>query len=440
MRIHVNDQEHAYLTYWQPMQERLGDSLTEFIRHFLMRAGAPVRQGDVYFTLKAIGDEKAEDEIIAYLQEITEFSAYYEKLISPGLESDAVLRARLLRLNRIEVTVAYPLLLNLYSDFDRQYLSREEFADILDILENFMIRRFVCGVPTYGLNKVFPPLHSQAKTDGDIVGGIKRLLSARGYPRDAEFRERFSSSKIYAVGERIDRTKLILERLEESYEHKEPVDFSDLTVEHVMPQTLTSWWRSELGESADGAHELLLNTMGNLTLTGYNPRLSNGSFPEKQGIYLQSHLELNKYFETTEHWNEDAIRRRADVLAASALRTWQYFGSGDGGAGQGEPGVTGTIPAAVIILGERFQVASWRDVARITLKTIADLDEEKFDAIVERFPRVLSRRASDFRTPGEIVRGAFMEMNLGAAAIHKLCVQAADVAGLSSEDWRVELQ
>lgn len=54
MRIHVNEQEDIYLRYWKPMQESLGDYLTEFIRHYLMRDGKMVKQTDVYFSLKDI--------------------------------------------------------------------------------------------------------------------------------------------------------------------------------------------------------------------------------------------------------------------------------------------------------------------------------------------------------------------------------------------------
>ena len=39
-----------------------------------------------------------------------------------------------------------------------------------------------------------------------------------------------------------------------------------------------------------------LHTIGNLTLTGYNPELSNKSYSEKRTIYGLSHFELNRYF------------------------------------------------------------------------------------------------------------------------------------------------
>ena len=52
MRIHANNQEDIYKKYWLPMQLALNESLTEFIRHFLMRRGSIIKQGDVYYALK----------------------------------------------------------------------------------------------------------------------------------------------------------------------------------------------------------------------------------------------------------------------------------------------------------------------------------------------------------------------------------------------------
>src|SRR5436305_13939709 len=83
-----------------------------------------------------------------------------------------------------------------------------------------------------------------------------------------------------------------------SYRHKEPVDTEALTIEHVMPRTPTDWWRQHLGEDWEVVHDEWLDTVGNLTLTGYNSELSNSDFPTKKKHLQASHVELNKYFES----------------------------------------------------------------------------------------------------------------------------------------------
>src|ERR1019366_7953995 len=83
MWLHPNSQEKMYADHWRPMQEKLGDSLTEFIRHFLMRDGGLVRKGDVYVTLKERIENHGQEEIVAYLKELATFAKYYSRLLDP---------------------------------------------------------------------------------------------------------------------------------------------------------------------------------------------------------------------------------------------------------------------------------------------------------------------------------------------------------------------
>jgi len=301
-----------------------------------------------------------------------------------------------------------------------------------------MVRRFVCSVPTYGLNKVFPALYAQVSQNPSLVDGLKDALRTKNYPRDTEFRERFISTKLYAPGERIEKTKIILERLEEAFEHLEPVPLAGLQIEHIMPQTLTDTWKTALGENWETVHDLLLHTVGNLTLTGYNSPLSNDDYSRKREILLTSHLELNRYFQNVTEWNEPAIKRRAEVLADQALNVWAYFGLEQAEPSSVLQGVRGTTPSSVIILGQTFSVSTWREVLQITLETICEVDSDRFDNLIAQFPRFVGRDPARFRSSRQLPNGAFMEANLSAEAIHRFCLQAAEVSGLSSEDWRVE--
>ena len=437
MRIHVDDQEQLYEKSWEPMQERLGDSLTECIRHFLMKDGAIVKKGEVYFALKERADGKSQQEVIVYLQEVSRFADYYAKLLQPDGESSPKLRERMKRLNRIEVTVAYPFLLNVYNDYANEQIDEDEFSDVMEVIENFMIRRLICRVPTNQLNKIFPALYAQASEADSLVEGLKESLRTKNYPRDTEFRERFVSSRLYTSGDRV-RTKLILERLESSFGNKEAVPYDNLSVEHVMPQMLTDWWRQHLGEDFEATHELMLHTIGNLTLTGYNPELSNADFPHKRQLFKESHLSLNKWFVDQEKWDEETILIRAESLAEVALSIWAYFGSIEDDAPTTAQTVTGTTPTSVVILGQRFSVSSWRDVAQKTLETVADLDQDSFEQILVSFPRFVAQSGDGFRSPRQLSNGDFIETHLSASDINKFCIQAVEVAGLSPEDWFVE--
>jgi len=444
MKVSLDKQEGLYESYWEPLREQLQGSLTEYVRHFLTKDGEFVKQPDVYFTLKQRAEGKSEEQIIAFLKELSKFGEYYVKLLRPSEEPSGVLRERLTRLHRIQVTVAYPFLLNVYDDYANQRVSEDEFASVLDILENFMIRRFVCSVPTNQLNKIFPTLYAQASEHGSLSEGVKVVLRNRNYPRDTEFRERFVASRLYGPGDRGTRTKLILERLESSFGNKEAVKADNLTIEHVMPQTLTDWWKEHLGNEFEATHELFLHTVGNLTLTAYNSELSNADFSYKRQIFKDSHLDLNNWFQGLEEWNEAAIKSRAETLAELALSVWPYFGVARGEEQSVAHTVTGRTPTKVVILGERFSVSSWREVAQKTLETVFELDPDAFGQVMSKFPRFVSETGERFRTPRQLSNGTFMESNLSASAINRFCVQVVEEAGLveeaelSPQDWYVE--
>jgi uncharacterized protein with ParB-like and HNH nuclease domain/predicted transport protein len=328
MKIHTNKQEEIYNTFWQPMEKMLGEeNLTEFMRHYLiMRRGDFVKKGDVYYNLRNYVEQEQKDAV-EELKTLSRFSTYYAKILELNLESNREIAKAIHRLNRIEVTTAYPFLLACYNDYIHQTLSSEEFLEVLKVLENFIVRRFVCGVPTNQLNKIFAPLYQQIKASASsFVDSVKDILEKRGYPKDYEFEKNLREAKLYGGGDRKEKTKFILETLEESFGHKEQVRFEKLEIEHVMPQTLTSWWETHLGENWEFVHETLLHTLGNLTLTGYNSNLSNSDFEEKKSRYKESRLELNAYFSDIETWRESDIQSRAQKLAKQCLEIWPYFG------------------------------------------------------------------------------------------------------------------
>jgi uncharacterized protein with ParB-like and HNH nuclease domain len=436
MRIQVSMQEEAYDSFWQPMQYMLADNLTDYIRHYLMRLGNVIKQADVYNALK---DSVTISNVTSYLKDLYKYSKYYQRLLMPEHEPNATIRKYIKRLNRIEVTTAYPFLLNIYGEYDDKKISQSEFVEMLKVLENYLIRRSICGIPTNQLNKIFPVVYPQLQKDyqGCYVDGLKNILQSKGYPKDNEFYLRFKEVKLYGGGDRLNRTKLILESIEEHNEHREEVVFNNLTVEHVMPQTLSEWWQNHLGDDWEETHELYVHTIGNLTLTGYNSQLSNDDFYSKKRIYFDSHLELNKYFSAVSSWTRAHIEQRADTIANLALSIWPYFGK-DNTTSILNNRVTGTSPKRVIILGQKYPVAYWRDVLIITMNVIAEFEPEKFDLIVNAYPKYLSRDKFKLRESRSLSNGYFIEANLSAESIHKFCFQALQTADLSIDDWKVE--
>lgn len=438
MRIHIDQQDAVYSEYWEPMQCSLSTNLTECIRHYLMKDGTVINQNDVYFALK---EEIGSNDALDYLKDLAKFANYYWKLISPEQEQNRKIAHALSRLNRLEVTTAYPFLLNCYHDYAENQISAEQLLEILQVIENFIIRRFICNVPTYGLNKIFPAIYSQIRIRNyeSIIHGLKDLLQSRSYPKDHEFQNQFIDIKLYGAGERLQKTKLILEAIEESYGHKEIVSLTNLTIEHIMPQTLTEEWQEHLGEDWVITHELRLHTIGNLTLTGYNSELSNEDFLTEKERLLESHLELNKYFENQYEWKKENIDNRSTYLSESALRIWPYFGSEKNPDPSGDS-VIGRTPKLLRMLDIESPVKSWRDVMETTANIlISQLEPEQFEQIVQQYPRFIAPTKDGFRSHRKLVNGLYIEVNLSARDIDSFCKRLVESAELTFADWEVEV-
>ena len=134
MRVTAAEQEKLFQRCWEPMQLRLKEELSEFVRHFLMRQGAIVKKGEIYRTLKERTDEQTPDGIAAFLDELHRSAVHYHRLLDPSQELNPDLHPRLRRFERLEVSVTWPLMLNLYAEHDAGSLSIGEFTAILDTL------------------------------------------------------------------------------------------------------------------------------------------------------------------------------------------------------------------------------------------------------------------------------------------------------------------
>ncbi|HEY9297824.1 MAG TPA: HNH endonuclease family protein [Phormidium sp.] len=189
------------------------------------------------------------------------------------------------------------------------------------------MRRWFANVSTRSLGNVFNNLYGEVKeaNPDDLVEGLRKVLGGyektKIWPSDEEFRKGILNTPVYTSKGSNDRVKLMLESLTDLLS-KEQVNKQNLSIEHIMPQTLNSQWKSMLGTNYADVHKQFLHTLGNLTLTGYNTEIGNKPFDEKKSIYLQSNVSLNKYFQDITSWNAQAIKERAQKLADIAIQVW----------------------------------------------------------------------------------------------------------------------
>ena len=343
-------QTQLYEDYWRPMevefgQEAYGRHFDRFMRHYLIvKTGEIPNVREVYEAFKAHSRRPdvaaAGDE--ALVGEIREFAGYYCAM-ALGREPDKQLDAAFQDLRKLRVDVAYPFLLELYRDYKRQSLERDDFLEAVRLVEAYVFRRAVCAIPTNSLNKTFATFGRALDTERHLESIKAHLLlmpSYRRFPSDEEFQRELKVRDLYNFRSR----SYWLRRLE-NHGRKEPVLVDEYTIEHILPQNekLSPAWRSVLGEEWKTVQETWLHTLGNLTLTGYNSEYSDRPFEEKrdmEGGFSKSPLKLNESLRQLPAWDEAAIKARADLLANQALEVWKAPSMGEEGLERYRPEVT----------------------------------------------------------------------------------------------------
>ena len=227
--------------------------------------------------------------------------------------------------------------MSFFDDYVDDALTHDDFVSMLRTTESYLFRRTVCDVATNSLNKFFSSVIARLNAVRDDGGNIREAYeaillgeegTARRMPSDAEFERALRTRDCYAF----KRGFYLLTTLENSWHAKDPLDFSggNFSIEHIMPQNAlaSAEWREMLGDDCERVYEELINTLGNLTLTAYNPELSDAPFAEKKahfkGGFDQDYLVISKELHDLDVWDEDAIRGRAERLAERALEVWLF--------------------------------------------------------------------------------------------------------------------
>lgn len=437
MRVHVNEQQKVFDQHWRPIQEALEDQLTEFVRHYLMKEGKIIKSADIYFELKDRLSNATPDQTKHFLADLHRHGMYYSRFINPAkYETDRDISAALNRLRVIEATVAYPLLLRVFDAVHQASLTRAQLLQVLNILESFLIRRSVCGYPSNQLRKILPPIFDAVGGPGEsFIAGIREQLGGKRCPDDKTFADTLLIQPLYATAKRGTRLRIMLDRLEESFEHKEPADVSSAQIEHIMPQTLTAEWVAELGDDAQEHHARLLHTIGNLTLTCYNPDLSNRPYGEKRTLLKNSHFELNRHFEQVERWTPAAIEARARSIAELALRIWADVGRD--GVAQADTVIGAQKPVAVRFQGQIHPITTWKE-GTVKLVEMFEVAQPGILASLVAKGELTTELSADphkFSRSKVSVGGVYLNTHASVRELKRRLRKIAEHAGIEENDY-----
>ncbi|TYB76467.1 DUF4268 domain-containing protein [Bizionia myxarmorum] len=434
MDLDPKNQNKVFEQVWNPIEENAKDLIkqksmvSDYIRDYLTLRNKKIpNKNKVYLEFKKLYIDKDE----SYTQEldnIKSLSVHYKKFINPSTVQNANIRRELEYISRLEINVAFPFLLQVFEDAENGLITSEELVRVLKLIQSYTWRRFVIGLPTNALNKIFMSLYSEVDIEDYYDSIALALIKKRGvskFPTDEDLKTALRDKDLYNIQ---SKNRNYMFELLENYNNREYVNTANenITIEHIFPQNPNEdWGKAITTDDYFMFKEKYVNTIGNLTLSGNNGALSNKSFIEKKSMnrqgqeqgYVFSRLWLNDYLKTIDNWNLDNYNERFSLINNRFLKIWEY-------------------PKVEIPSSENSNEQNLFDAESPRHKKLeyfifenTKIDEEVIsrmyfyviEKLYEKNPQLLleakdifkiTRKESDFRAPQEVSSGYFVESNI----------------------------
>ena len=328
--MNADDQEKLYENYWLYIEKTLRNKMDYsnldafFMQYIVYKTSKPVNSRQLYNSfVKLFKDSGYSQENI--LKELRYYAEIFGAFVYGSDKYSDRINKLLYRLRVLNQTTCYPFLLHVFDDYHQGVITEETVEKILQFILAYLLRRMVCGVPsntlrglfTYLYNRIFKVASNKQKYYETLNKFLFTVSSKDVIPSAAEFERALQKANIY--GNNALCRFLLLDI--ENGDGKEILQAENLTIEHIMPQTLSADWSHIRPEE----HEEYLHTLGNLSVTGYNSELSNKSFAEKQDIIRENSkaVILNSDVLDKESWNVADIQARAKRLAGIILTRYK---------------------------------------------------------------------------------------------------------------------
>lgn len=404
MSLSPAQQEDFYKKYWAEIEECTDDEPTMFIRDYLtIKTKMISKLTDLYFDFKSF-DERIQMSSEDLLAEMLKYAKFYKQATKGTTEYPKV-NKKFKQLASLGSIVCMPFYIQFLDYAKENNLGENEIYKVLDVIENYWARRIICNYPTNVMSKTFAIMHSDVmriineherrgveltSSYADLMKHI--LLKKQGtavFPKDTQIETDFPTRQIYKIP--IDYKCFLFERLENE-NSKEGEDTivarmknNEITIEHIMPQTLTQKWKDALGDNWQEIYDKYLHTFANLTLTGYNSQYGNHTFSEKKEGYTthkdgeevqvygfkDSAFRLSNYLKTCDQWTLTEIEERQRILLKKFLALWPMIQTDytpleketdTVSFNDDELELTGRSIIAFSYKGVRHNVVSWKDM------------------------------------------------------------------------------
>lgn len=321
------DREQLFENYWLPVENTIKkDKLNDFVLAYLLfKMPDSTTEKNAYQTFKKYV-EKNQISNKEILEDLKKYSKYYNVFINDDYKNYSKKTNNLLSVFRVlKQTTIYPFLFSVFEDYENSIIDENVLNSVLQFFVTYIIRRSICSIPTNSLRGLFKTLYkrifqnekSKEEYLKNLYGFMASLTNTKdSVPSNENFEDSLKKFELYKNSK---LCKYLLSTIENgNLNFKERIEINEnITIEHIMPRNKTSYWRNEIGANYDAVYDKYLNTIGNLTLTGYNSELSDKPFKSKK-ISIEEFGKfntLNKDIKNCTIWNEDSIVKRANRLS-----------------------------------------------------------------------------------------------------------------------------
>lgn len=465
MMLPTSQQENAFTKYWEKIESLLQEDrkvgksglgeLTAFIRHYLaIKMRNLCSEPHIYARFRDYCKDLKDPEFVEEIATLLNFAEYYNKLLRPENEVKPHIKTALIRLNTFDLSTAYPFLLTLYNEYNSRKIALDEFIKSLNLLENYLVRRYVCAKPTNYLSKMFASLWKDvvAIKDEDeslsLSTALQKVLITKQYPNNNDVKQSIQSQKVYDKNH-TQKIYLVIDTINRHLS-KGTGGFTVLdqnpSIEHILPQTPSEDWKNELGvDELKQIYRDYLDTWGNLTLvtSEWNSKLSNSAFLVKKKKLAEHALRINSddFSLTIDRWDDKAILERANFLTTKFIEIWPSLGEH-----QAFRTRTFSKPKLIQICGDEIALSkqTWRQVTIQCCEWVIQKRSDSFEnartLLISNFQDNRPDGNSDGQGWQKLSNGYWVNLNKSADSHIEFCRRFLEAVGLSEDDWSIETE
>lgn len=435
MDLPPKDQNRIFETIWNPIEENAKDLIkqsslvSDYIRDYLTLRNKKIpNKNKVYAEFKSLYANKKDEAYHQELENIKSLSIHYKKFINPSTVREENIKKELNYINRLEINVAYPFLLQVFEDTENGLLSKDELIKVLKLIQSYTWRRFIVGLPTSALNKIFMTLYSEVDPEEYYDSIARALLKKKGsakFPSNEDLKTALKDKDLYNT---LPKNRNYLFEMLENYNNREYVNTTNehITIEHIFPRNPNENWNTDLSQEDYFAFkEKYLNTIGNLTLSGNNGALSNKSFLAKKEMnvngneqgYQYSRLWLNSFLKSIDTWDVSKYEERLNIIYERFLKIWELPEVEMTEVDESEEqniydAESPTHKKLEYFIFENTKVEE-ETIAQMYFYVIRNLYEKNSQLLLSNQDVFkITRNVSDFRAPQEVVNGWYIETNI----------------------------